>query len=160
MYCYKCGKEMTGDDKFCKSCGAVAGEEQKNDSLKWVGYTWTVIVNLVTLGVVVGIYNSIYNSFEIITVSILIIIYLSIQTFAMTYGNATIESLFSTHAEFERIRKILNKNNENEDDEELEKEELKEAREKVNKAKIKMYINSAFIFILYIIAVWHIFGSL
>lgn len=158
MFCHKCGKEMTEDDKFCNSCGAVVAVNEKKNYWKWAGYAWTVIVNLITIGVVLGIYSNLYQSFEIIVVSLLILIYLSIQTFAMTYGNATIDTMFRMNFEFQRMRKLLQKNQTEEDED--EKEEVKEARKMVDKAKVKMYINAGFAFIIYVIALWNIFNSL
>lgn len=151
---------MTEGDKFCNSCGAIVGGSEKKSYWKHLGYIWAVIVNLITIGVVLGIYSNLYQSFEVIVVSLLILIYLSIQTFAMTYGNATIETAFSMNFEFQRIRKLVQKNQIDEDEEEDEKEEIQEARKKVDKAKIKMYINAGFAFIIYIIALWNIFNSL
>lgn len=159
MFCHKCGKEMAEGDKFCNSCGTVVGMSDKKNYWKYLGYAWTVIVNLITIGVVLGIYSNLYQSFEVIVVSLLILIYLSIQTFAMTYGNATIDAAFSMNFEFQRLRKLVQKNQIDED-EESEREEIQEARKKVDKAKIKMYINAGFAFIIYIIALFHIFGAL
>ncbi len=149
---------MTGDDKFCNSCGAVVAVNEKKNYWKWAGYAWTVIVNLITIGVVLGIYSNLYQSFEIIVVSILILIYLSIQTFAMTYGNATVDTAFAMNFEFQRMRKLLQKNQTEEDED--EKEEIQEVRKKVDKAKVKMYINAGFAFVIYIIALGNIFNSL
>jgi len=160
MFCHKCGKEMTEGDKFCNSCGAVGSVGEKKNYWKYLSYAWTVIVNLITIGVVLGIYSNLYQSFEVIVVSLLILIYLSIQTFAMTYGNATIDTAFSMNFEFQRIRKSVQKNQIDEDEEENEREEIQEARKKVDKAKIKMYINAGFAFIIYIIALFNIFGAL
>ncbi len=160
MFCHKCGKEINENDKFCNSCGAIIGVTETKNYWKYLGYVWAVIINLITLGVVIAIYSSLYDSFEIISISILILIYLSIQTFAMTYGNATIENVFLMHAEFERLRKLLRKNDEMEEDEEFEKEEIKEARKKTNKAKVKMYINAGFAFIIYVIAIFNLLGAL
>lgn len=151
---------MTEGDKFCNSCGTVVGGSEKKSYWKYLGYAWTVIVNLITIGVVLGIYSNLYQSFEVIVVSLLILIYLSIQAFAMTYGSATIDTTFSTIFEFQRIRKLVQKNQIDEDEEKNEREEMQEARKKADKAKIKMYINAGFAFIIYIIALFHIFGAL
>lgn len=160
MFCHKCGKEITEGDKFCNSCGTVVDVNEKKNYWEYLGYTWTVIVNLITISVVLGIYSNLYQSFEVIVVSLLILIYLSIQTFVMTYGNATIDTVFSMNFEFQRLRKLVQKNQINQDEEENEREEIQEARKKVDKAKIKMYINAGFAFIIYIIALFHIFGAL
>jgi hypothetical protein len=161
MFCYKCGEEIKEHDKFCEHCGASTvghvehKEEKKTDVWKWFGYGWTVIVNLITLGVVVAIYSNIYDSFEIITVSLLILIYLSIQSITMIYGKTTIETVFAYDSEFKRIRKLLR-----EQPDEYEEEEIQVAKKKVGKAMVKMYTNGSFIFIIYLIALWNLFSTL
>ncbi len=161
MFCYKCGKEIKEDDKFCEHCGAsttghvAQQEDKKTDVWKWFGYAWTVIANLITLGVVAAIYSSVYDSFEIITVSLLILIYLSIQSLTMIYGKTTVETAFAYDSEFKRIRKLLK-----EDVDEYEDEEIKDAKKKVGKSMVKMYINAGFIFIIYLIALFNLFGAL
>ena len=160
MFCHKCGKEITVGYKFCNNCWTFVGMSGKKNHWKYLSYIWTVIDNLITIGVVLGIYSNPYQSFEIIVVSLLILIYLSIQTFAMTYGNATIDTAFSMNFEFQRIRKLVQKNEIDKDEEENEKEKIQEARKKVDNSKVKMYINACFASIIYIIVLFHIFLAL
>ena len=129
--------------------------ENRGDFTKWFGYTWTVIVNLVTLGVAIAIYSNIYDSFEIITVSLLLLIYLGVQSFSMVYGKTTVETAFAYDAEFKRLRKLLK-----DEPDEYEEEETQLAKKKVSKAMVKMYINAGFLLIIYLIALWHLFGAL
>lgn len=128
---------------------------EKKNPWRWLSYAWTGIVNLITIGVVLAIYGKVYENFEIIIVSILILIYLSFQGFSMIYGQTIMATAFGLDTEFKRIRKLL-KDEPNRD----EKEEIQEAKKKVNKATIKMYINAAFLFIIYLIALFHLFGAL
>ncbi len=158
MYCPNCGKIIDPNDKFCSYCGYVFGEKKKTNSKKWFGYVWTVIVNLITIGVVLGIYSNLYDDFEIIVVSLLILIYLSIQTFAMSSGSIAVGTAFSNYDEFARIRKLIQKNVG--EDEDSEKEEYDEAKKKLSKAKIKMYINASFAFIIYVIALLNLFDAI
>lgn len=92
MFCDKCGKEVKKGDKFCNSCGVVVGVNEKKNYWEYLGYDWTVIVNLITIGVVFAIYGSIYEGFEVIVISLLILIYLSFQSFSMIYGKTTAET--------------------------------------------------------------------
>jgi len=155
MFCHKCGKKLIAGDKFCDSCGATIGLVEKTNYWKWAGYTWTVIVNLITIGVVLAIYGSIYTDFEIIVVSLLILIYLSVQSLSMISGKMTIETTFALDTEFKQIRRLLK-----DEPNEYEVEENQEAKKKVDKAMMKMYINAGFLFIIYLIALFHIFGAL
>ena len=130
-------------------------EYEKKDVRKWLSYLWTVLVNLITLGVVVAIYDAILSSFEIIVVSLLILIYLSVQSFTMSYGKITVETAFGLDEEFKRIRKLL-KNEPTRD----EIDGLKETKKKVGKEMVKTYINAAFIVIIYLITLVNLFGAL
>ncbi len=130
-------------------------KEEKKDVLKWFGYLWTVVTNIITVGVVLGIYGQVYQNFEVIVVSILILIYLSFQSFSMTCGKTTVQTAFGLDTEFKRIRKLL-KNEPSRD----EVEGMKEARKTIDKAIVKMYINAGFIFIIYLITLAHLFGAL
>lgn len=156
MFCHKCGKEITDDDKFCDNCGAtVSVNNEKKNYWQWLSYAWTVIVNLITIGVVFAIYDNVYASFEIIVVSLLILIYLSFQSFSMIYGKITTANAFILDGEFKRIRKLLK-----DEPDEYEVEEIQEAKKKVDKAMIKMYINAGFLFIIYLITLFQLFGAL
>lgn len=130
-------------------------ESEKYDYLKWFGYAWNVIINLISVFVVLAIYNKVYEDFETIVVSLLVLIYLSIQGFLIAYSKTTTDVAFALDTEFKQIRKLLN----NEPDE-YEKEDLQEAKKKVGKANVKMYINAAFLSIIYLIALVYLFGAL
>jgi len=128
---------------------------EKKNYWKWLGYIWTVIVNLITIGVVFAIYDNVYDSFEIIVVSLLILIYLGFQSFSMIYNKTMIETAFVLDGEFKRIRRLL-KNEPNE----YKTKKIQEAKKKADKAMVKMYINSIFLFIIYLITLFYLFGEL
>lgn len=122
---------------------------------KHLSYIWTIIINLITLWVIFAIYDKMYEDFEKITASILILIYLSFQSFSMVYGKTTVENILALNTEFSRIRELLkSKPSKN------EIEELKKANRKISKEMIKMYINAIFSFIIYIIALKNLFNAL
>lgn len=155
MFCYKCGKELNEDDKFCDSCGATVGIAEKKNYWKWLSYTWTIIVNLITIGVVLAIYDSVYASFETIVVSLLIFIYLSFRGFLILYGKTIAETAFALDGEFKRIRRLLK-----DELDDSETEEVQEAKKKVDKSIVKMYINAVFLFIIYLITLFQLWGAL
>lgn len=121
--------------------------DKKKNYGKWLGYALNVTINLVTIGVVLGIYSKLYEDFEIIVTSILILIYLSLQSYFMVYSNG----LLGLSTEFKRIRKLLK--------DEPSKEE-KEMDKNIGPAMMKMYINAGFSSIIYLIALFHLFGAL
>jgi len=138
-----------------------AGSKIDNDEAKkknywdWIRYIWTFIVNIIAVVIVLSIYGAVYKKFEIIVVSILILIYLSLQSFIMFYGRTITENIFFLDTEFKRIRKLLK-----DEPNKYEKEEIQEAKKKVDKASIKMYINAAFLFVIYLIALFNLFSAL
>ena len=156
MYCHKCGKEVKENDKYCLDCGTtLTTSKTKKKFFRWLSYGWTIIINLVTIGVVLAIYDNLYDDFEIIAVSLLILIYLSLQTYIITFGKATASTVFALDGEFKRLRKLLN-----DESDEYEEEEIRKAKKKLDVAEIKMYINGVFLFIIYLIALFNLFGAL
>jgi uncharacterized membrane protein len=121
----------------------------------WLGYIWTIIVNLVTIGIAFGIYSQVSGNFEVIVISVLILIYLSIQGFFISYGNTNVNQILYLNSEFQRIRKLL-KDTPNK----TEMDEMQEAKKKVEKEKVKMLINTIALFILFLIAVCYLLGAL
>lgn len=128
---------------------------EKKSLSHWFSYAWTIVVNLITIGVVLAIYDQVYENFETIAVSILILIYLSIQSFSMTYGHTITTAAFGLDTEFKRIRKLLK-----DEPNKIEKEGIEKAQKKVNEATIKMFINASFLLIIYLIALFQLFGAL
>lgn len=156
MFCHKCGRKISEDDKYCDNCGtAVAIAPEQNNQWGWLGNVWTVIVNLITVVVVFAIYGSIYGDFETTVVSLLILIYLSIQSFSMLQGKTIAENACAFDSEFKRIRELLNANPTDE-----EAEEVQSARKKFEKSMTKMAINSTFVVIMYLIALFNLLGAL
>src|SRR3989339_181980 len=98
---------------------------------KWTSYAWTVVVDLITIGIIFAIYESVYRDFEVIVVSLLILVYLSFESFPLFYTKTTTETTLALGAEFRRIRQLL-KNAPNEH----EMEEIQEVEKKVNEAMI------------------------
>lgn len=143
------------NEKESSSSNEAGDQKQKKSYWHLLSYAWTFIANLITVGVILAIYDNVYESFEKIAVSILILIYLSLQSFSMTFGKTITETFFALDTEFKRIRKLL-KN----EPSKYEMEEIEKVKKQVRKATIKMYINAGFLFIIYMIAIFHIFGAL
>jgi hypothetical protein len=147
-------KLLNGKEKIPSKYENVGGEKQKKN-VNWLGYVWTIIVNLITIGIVFAIYSQVSGNLEIILFSILILIYLSIQSFMISYGNTTGSFLLYVNEEFGRIRKLLK----NEPSKE-EIEEVKEAKKKLGKEKIKGLINAISLAIVFLIVLFHLIGAL
>lgn len=127
--------------------------------MKYISYIWTVFTNLIALFVAFAIFSSTYSSFETIVFSLLILIYINLISFSGIYGQTKVKEVLMMHEEFKRMRKLLNENV-GEDDEVFEQEDLKNTKEKARQNEIKFYINAGFMFIIYIIVLWNLFGAL
>lgn len=127
--------------------------------MKYLGYIWTVISNLIALFVAFAIFGSTYSSFETIVFSLLILIYINLISFSGIYGQTKVKEVLMMHEEFKKMRKLL-KEDVSEDDEIFEQEDLKNAKEKAKQNEIKFYINAGFMFIIYIIVLWNLLGAL
>lgn len=126
---------------------------------KILKHTWTVILNLLTIGIIVNIYSSLYESFEKIVVSILILIYLNINTFFATNSQTMMKTLINSENRFIELKKLIGQNK---DSNYFSKEELEvaEAEDKVKKVETKFYINMIFNFIMYVIAIVNLLSSI
>lgn len=127
--------------------------------MKYLGYIWTVISNLIALFVAFAIFGSTYSPFETIVFSLLILIYINLISFSGIYGQTKVKEVLMMHEEFKKMRKLL-KEDVSEDDEIFEQEDLKNAKEKAKQNEIKFYINAGFMFIVYIIVLWNLLGAL
>jgi len=131
----------------------------KSSKLSYLGYAWTIIVNIITIIIVIAIFNSTYNSFESIIICIAILIYINLITFSSLWGWQKQIELFAFNEEFKKIRLLL-KEKINEDDDEYEKEKLEKAKSQFKKQQVKFYINIVFAFIIYTITILKLLGSL
>lgn len=136
----------------------VLGNLRKN--IVWsmgsiVDYIWVVITNLVTLFIVVAIYNSIYESFERITVSLLILIYLTVISVGSTLALGNAKNILMTYSQTKEIRK-----NSGQAQHENEEFDLAEANFTFEKTMNKFYINSGFNGLIYFIVIIKLLYSL
>lgn len=127
--------------------------------MKWIPYAWTVFINLIALFVVFAIFDSVYGSFETILLSLLVLIYVSLVSFAGGFGQTKMQEMLLIHEEFKRLRKLLNEE-QSEDEALVEEEDVQDAKSQMKKSQIKFYINSGFNFIIFIVAILNLLGSL
>ncbi len=149
------------DDSLIKELASkTKASEDLRKSIVWskgsiVGYIWDVVRNLITLFVVVAIYDSTHGSFERITASLLILIYLTVISYGATLAMGNARSILVTYSQTLEIRRKSGQI-ENED-EELE---LKKANFILEKTMYKFYLNSVFSGLMYFIVVMKLLYSL
>ena len=132
---------------------------KQSKTSNYIGYAWTVIVNIFTVFIVLAIFDSVYGGFETIMLCIGVLIYLNLNFFSSIWGWQKQQELFALHDEFKKIRKLL-KEEVDEDLEEYEKEEIENSKNKFKKQQVKFYINAGFAFLIYIITLLNLFGAL
>ena len=131
----------------------------KGKTSTYLGYTWTILCNIFILFIVFAIFDSIYETFEIIMVSISIFIYLNLNAFtglwaqqkAMEYHNFTLE--------FIKIRILLEANMDKIDKDDLEyqmKDEKKILQKKLETQKVKFNINMGFALLIQIYSLFNL----
>lgn len=89
----------------------------------------------------------------------LVLIYISIVSLGAGLGQIKMQETLGMYEHFKRLRKLLNES-QSEYALEAEAEELKDATEKMKKAQIKFFINAGFNFIIFVIAILNLLGSL
>ena len=131
----------------------------------FIKYFWIFAVNIFTLLVVISIFDSLYDDFHILIVSINIIIYLNLVTFSSSWRLVKSIEMFWMWKEFLSIKRLLtNKQAMNMlyeeyliDDTETTDEIIEKQEKQTKESNIKYYINAVFILIIYIICLSNLF---
>lgn len=110
-----------------------------------VGYMWDIIRNIIVIFILLAIFDSIYNSFETITVSLLVLIYLAVVGYGAMLSQGQVRSTLQIYSQVMGVKKQIG----SEKDED-EKEELEKAGFLLEKATYKLYINSFFNLLIFI----------
>jgi hypothetical protein len=118
------------------------------------GYIWDIIRNIIVILIVLAIYNSIYDSTEIIIVSILILIYLSIVGTGAQLGQSQIKTSILNTTHLIEILKEMGKTKESEE------EEIENAEFLLEKIQYKFILNSVFNFIIFVIVFFNLISAI
>ncbi len=158
MFCTKCGSELESGVKYCDLCWVAVENKTYLQDVNWMkmaGYLWQIVKNILIVLIIIGIYDSIYDSFEIIVVSLLIVIYCDIRGFLMLYGITNLSFIVWLSEEFKKVRVLLKEiPNEYEED---ERQRLKVMNQK---NMPKFYINVGFLLLIFLIAIVNLLGAL
>ena len=123
--------------------------------MKYLSYTGSVIVSLITIIITFAIFDQANSYFETIVFSLLILIYVQLVSFAGGYGYTKVNELIALQNEFTRIRRLLK-----EETDEFEKERELEVAKQVEKTKVKFWINAGLNFVIYLIVLGHLISVL
>lgn len=135
--------------------GKYVPSEKQKERNPLFGYVWTVTLDVVSLIVLVGIFNSTSDNQQRLVLALLMLIYLAIRTLGIGLGIMIMKQLTGLQEEFQRLRELLN--------EEVGKDELEQAKETkkiIDKGAKKTVIDSIFLTIAYLFTLWMIVTSL
>lgn len=114
-----------------------------------IGHVWAVIKNLITLLFILAVFDYLYEPFEVIVFSALLMIYLQVTNFMMTWGKGTLELMFGTAEEFQRLRELISKKN---DDDTSITDQMKATRY----MHTRYWINAGFMAVFWLIALYNL----
>lgn len=132
--------------------------------MKYLSYGWSVFINLITLGIVILIFNSLNSNFEFLVISILVLLYGSVHS-VLSFQNVGYAKIFmnlgvALNNEFKRLRKLFGDKVDFDEENEintLRESEAVKAQEVVEQATVKVYIDGAFLGVIELIALWNLF---
>lgn len=120
-------------------------------------YLWTAVISIVEIFITLTVFSNIFDDTQIKIVAILVIIYTTIRTIGAGLGQALVGLIIMTNKEFRTLRQIIDKEYLQTEKAEDDIEEEKKAMEVFQKNRVKTYITGTGLFIMYIIAVLHLF---
>jgi hypothetical protein len=125
-------------------------------------YTWAVLRNLIVLGIAIAIFGKADSDYEKIVFSLLVMIYLSIDSFRLGLGMASAIALFSVSKELWDIKKLLKGTDISGTtlNPVFSEERIAEEEKEIDKAWLKFYMEVAFISIIFFIALWNLLKGL
>lgn len=127
--------------------------------MKILRYVWLIGINLLQLAIILWIYRYIYSWFETIAISLLILIYISIDSYIITNWYLESTKLIWFIEEFIALRIILKdpkllQDYDNEKD--IYDDKLEEPKKVLNNISPRFYVGAIFNFIFYIICIVNI----
>lgn len=136
----------------------LQARQKRRSALLWsgtsiIGYIWDIIRNLIVIGIIVSIYDVLYDPVDIIIISILILIYLSITSIGAQIAQGIVRTNLYVHSRTMEIMKGFN--SELTDDLDFE-----DAAFNLEKAQYKFILNSIFNFIVFLIVLFNLLGAL
>ena len=125
--------------------------------MKWVSYAWAVITGLLRLGFVVLVLQAFQGRFEQAVISLLVIIYTTLEGWAIHNAFIIVEQAKLAQTRFLAIMKALGST---EFDAEETKEALKEEQQRIDRNIVKGYIRAVVNLLIFLLALWILFNSL
>ena len=125
--------------------------------MKWLSYGWSVISGLITLAIAVAVVNHFYEPFERVVVDLLVMIYVAVRGGAVSLALITIEQAKLDRNRFLMLMKATgDRQFESEDNQET----LDEDNDKIERANVKVILQSVFLSLIGLVAILNLLGAL
>lgn len=137
-------------------------QSKKRSAVIWsgasiAGYIWDIIRNLIVIVIILTVYSVVYDPANVIIISILILIYLSVVSIGAQLSQSLARTNLRVHTYSTEILQNLDKSRE---ENESEKEEFLKAGFIIEKIQYKFILNSIFNFIIFLIAIFNLLNVL
>jgi hypothetical protein len=153
MRCQRCGFEISGPTLDCSQCDKR--HYSKSAGLPpFLSYFLCVLVNAVSLIIALLIFKALSDTFEVIAMATLMIIYLTVKGAA---GMNTLSLAELARRTYIRL-KTHKADGAQKDEWDIEESQYIETQH--TKAKVKMYINASFDALLYVVALFNLVTAL
>ncbi len=123
--------------------------------MKYLWYIWSVFVAILTIYIVYSLLDLFYDDFEILTTSILILIYVSINSLGISIGKILESMTLWLSGEFKKVRALLNSDYY---DEEIEDEKIDQIKQTTKDNNFNFYVKIVTNLIIYVMVVIKIFN--
>jgi hypothetical protein len=124
-----------------------------------LSYGWAITIGFIEILVTLAIFSDVYDTFEVRVLAILVIIYTTLRVIGSGIGRSIIGLTQGLEGEFRKLNKA-EYDQMNEDDKEWETEQRKETQKMLEKVDRKIIIDQIVVAVMYIIAVFNLFGTL
>jgi hypothetical protein len=120
----------------------------------FLGYLWSVCTNVVYLGAVLFIFSKLHERFEVIVVSILGLIYVTVRAIGFGHFMTYAQLAKAIDHQFLNIRRLLS-------DGTVEHDEasMVDATKIVNRQVAKAYIDAAFLSLVWLFCLYQLFTN-
>lgn len=124
-----------------------------------LSYGWSIVIGLVEIFVTLAVFSDVYDPFELKVLAILVIIYTTLRSVGAGVGQAIIGLTQGLEGEFRKLNKAEYERM-SEEDREWDAEKRKEGQQAVEKVNRKIMINLVIVAVMYIVAVFNLFGAI
>jgi hypothetical protein len=120
-----------------------------------LGYAWRILINIIQLVIVLVVFLNLKGRFEVIVVSTLGFIYLTLRTMGWGQAVMLINMSLGIDREFAHIRGLLG-----EEITEKQKAETEELTKRTKRQMAKSYVDLVFLSIIWIICLYQLFTGI